>query len=328
MRRTTSLGILFFAALGGCTDDPQPEPDQPLTFSTVARLDAPGAGIAAFDGDLYVGMAEADKVAKITPSGSVTMIAEGPSDVGMYILGVAVNPAGDIFFTEAFGDRDPPAHYGVYKIPAGGGAVAAVTKSLLSARDIDIDGGKLYVTERFSNRVYEVDESGSVSVWAESPLLTMDATACGQSRPVCTSLSFRCAEQAGGPSGITHDANNRYVTEPDHGRIVRIPINADGTAGTPVVYAESCDELQGIVDIAVEKPGVLIGVRSVPTDAIVEIRNNGQTIKTLHAGAPLSTPDSITYDPAGDRWVVTNPAFHNQGTPAPAQPSVLSFTLP
>jgi hypothetical protein len=331
MRSIALLGILFHAALGGCGDSPTtadaaPDPDTPpLAFTTIATLAGAGAGVAAFNGDLYVGIAAENQIVKITPSGSVTKLTDGPIDSRMYILGLAANPAGDIFFTVAWRDRDPPRSQGVYKVPAAGGALTTVVgdlQGLLAPRDLDIDGGKLYVTERYSERVYQVNASGTLSVWAQSALLARDRTACGTPRLYCDNVV--CDAQGGGAGGIAHDANNRYVTEPDHGRILRIPINADGSAGTPVVYAESCSELHGIVDIAVKEPGVLIGVRSVPTDAIVVIEDNGQRIKTLHEGPPLARPDSITYDTVGNRWVVTNPAF-NRPTPAP---SVLAFTLP
>jgi hypothetical protein len=334
------------AVVAGCGDtaqvadvDASPDaPRAPLSFTTVAtipnglfdRARTP-TGIAAFDGKLFVGLTNTNEseVVAVDSAGTQVTYATGITTYETSILGLAANAAGDIYIAVPYLFLSEfPQHSSVYRIPAGGAPpelVADLGNGRLRA--IDVDGDKLYVTDLFG-RIDEIDAAGNTSIWADTLLLRADNTACGDPRPACDAI---CAYDAGGAQGITHDANNRYVAEPDHGRVIRFPINADGTAGTPVVFASSCSKLSGIVGIAVESPGVLIGVVTRPHSAIVEIRGDGQAtdnalhvgdIETLHAGDPLGLPFGIARDVVGNRWTITDWAGPND------QGRVLAFTVP
>lgn len=335
MAAVRAVRALALALLAGCgdaiqvADAPEATADArpPLTFTTIATIPngqfgqprAP-TGIAVFDGKLFVGLTNIyeREVATIDTAGTPVTYTTGEDTYGTSILGLAANAAGDIFVTvsNAFQSEHPP-HAFVYRIAAGGALIEiAADLGMGRPRGIDVDGDKLYVAD-LGGVIYEIDAVGNWSIWAQTPFLRADNTACGEARPACSGI---CAFDSGGAQGITHDADNRYVTEPDHGSIFRFPINADGTAGTPVNIATSCSKLSGIVGIAVASPGVLIGVVTRPHSAIVEIRDEGRTIDTLHSGAPLGLPFGIARD--GNRWAITDWSGPND------MGRVLSFSVP
>jgi sugar lactone lactonase YvrE len=129
-----------------------------------------------------------------------------------------------------------------------------------------------------------------------------------------------------GANGIAHDASNRYVAVTDHGRIVRVPIRANGMAGTPVVHAESCADLQGVDGIALEAGGTIVAVRNGPSNTMSRISADGRTVTPIHVGAPLDGPASVVIDAAATpRLVIANSAFFSGPT---GEPSVLALGVP
>lgn len=66
-----------------------------------------------------------------------------------------------------------------------------------------------------------------MSVWLQHPLL--------DGNPAAPVLGFHSV----GVDGIAfdEDKDNLYLGNLDYGRIVRVPVRNDGSAGTPVVFA-------------------------------------------------------------------------------------------
>jgi len=90
--------------------------------------------------------------------------------------------------------------------------------------DMAFDGAHaLYVTDSFYGNVYKVTDltaDGAMAVWTNVPALAP-----------ATQGTF-------GADGITWDrASNFYVNNNNTGAVVRVPINANGTAGTAVVLS-------------------------------------------------------------------------------------------
>jgi len=85
--------------------------------------------------------------------------------------------------------------------------------------------GRLYVTDSFKGTITRMNQDGSdQTVWASGGLLAGDPTAA---LPI-------------GANGIAFDFffNSVYVAVTSFRRIVRIPVTANGDAGTPVVFAD------------------------------------------------------------------------------------------
>lgn len=89
--------------------------------------------------------------------------------------------------------------------------------------DLYPDGDRLLVTESFGGAVYEVPiGGGAATTWVQDDLLDTD--------------SF-------GANGITRIDDDVYVAvtrasggDDDVGRVVRVPVAADGSAGTPETF--------------------------------------------------------------------------------------------
>jgi sugar lactone lactonase YvrE len=171
------------------------------------------------------------------------------------------------------------------------------------------------VTDSATGRILEISQAGNVKVWLEDPMLAGDKSACGG-----TGAPF-----AIGANGIVSDANSRYVAVTDFGRIVRIPIQANGMAGTPVVHIESCADLQGADGIALEAAGSIVVVRNGPSLTMSRISADGRQVTPIHVGAPLDGPASVVLEGgATPRLVLTNSAFFSGDS---GKPSVLALPL-
>jgi sugar lactone lactonase YvrE len=98
-----------------------------------------------------------------------------------------------------------------------------------------------------------------------------------------------------GVNGIVVDdaGKNVYVTVTDHGRIIRIPINNDGSAGTPQVIFENIN-YWGMDGITMGPDGNLYVV-IVRTDQLVSLHPDGTGFKVLVTGHPLDGPTQLTF---------------------------------
>ncbi|HEU0033093.1 MAG TPA: hypothetical protein VFQ53_20815 [Kofleriaceae bacterium] len=330
MKRIALLALVLAA---GCGDNLRPEGgngggsdgggsnDGPggNAFTTLASFDpAMGQlpeGITVSGGNVYVGLAPLGQVVKVD-GGTFTAFGNLPGTVkDTYTLGLAPNAAGDIFVGVGVAGAAPVPAPGIYKIPAAGGQATlfASAAAMVFPNGLDVDGSILYVADSGSGKIFRVGSGGGVSLWKGDPLLVGDQTACGGS-----GAGFNI-----GANGITHDASFRYVAVSDFGRIVKIAINADGTAGAATVVAEDCALLQGADGIALDSDGSILVVRNGPSNTMQRVAQDG-TINNVHTGAPLDGPASIVVD--GTRALITNSAFFS----APAgngTPSVVSFDL-
>src|SRR5262249_55627446 len=119
-----------------------------------------------------------------------------------------------------------------------------------------------------------------------------------------------------GANGIVVTATDVWVTNTDHGALIRIPIDDDGAAGAATVVVSDC-ALAGADGMAQAADGSFVIALNVQ-DAIARVHQDG-TYQTLAAGAPLDFPASVVVD--GDRTFVTAAAFVSAQTgdhPAPA----------
>jgi hypothetical protein len=103
----------------------------------------------------------------------------------------------------------------------------------------------------------------------------------------------------------------------------RVPVNPDGSAGTPSVYASGCSELNGADGVSADTKGDLY-VAVDGNDAVIRINANG-SIETLATAADgLDSPAAVVFSPrAGGRTSVyiANSALLNyisKGTPHPS----------
>ncbi|KTG08893.1 hypothetical protein AUR64_13865 [Haloprofundus marisrubri] len=196
-------------------------------------------------------------------------------------------------------------------------------------------GSRLLVTESFGGVVYELpltaDSECEPTVWADSDLL---------------------ATPSFGANGITAIRGDVFVavtrvTE-NTGRIVRIPVACDGSAGEPEVYVEG-PQLFGADGLTSRGAELYVALNGQNRIAVVDDGGNngaggngngggnggngngngnanstGGRVRTVFAGGALSFPSEVVFDPTDpDTAFVCN--FSNS---APEQGGVLRGALP
>jgi hypothetical protein len=162
-----------------------------------------------------------------------------------------------------------------------------------------------------SLRIWRIDQNGQVIIWKESTLFYGSVDS-----PLL---------HPHGVNGIVVDkaGKNVYVTVTDHGRVIRIPINSDGSAGSAEVIFESPTEpppdaggnpLNQGMPRYWGMDGITIGpdgnfyIVIVRTDELVTLPPdlqactgsppspcNGSSIQVLHQGHPLDGPTQLTF---------------------------------
>jgi sugar lactone lactonase YvrE len=217
-----------------------------------------------------------------------------------FMTGFAYHRNGDLYV--GLPNCDPQTH-GIWRVSRDGTAqpFAAVPLSQLPKGLAFTNGGfPLYVTDLhdFTRsredckkalgspnacvlKIWRIEQNGSVSVWKESSLF--------YGSPDSPLLHPH------GVNGIVVDdsGQNVYVTVTDSGRIIRIPINRNGSAGDAQVVFENFN-YWGMDGITIGPDGNLYVV-IVRTDQLVAVHPDGTGFKVLLQGHPLDGPTQLTF---------------------------------
>lgn len=276
-------------------------------------------GLFVDKGTAYIGYAALGTVKKVAlPGGAVSdfgAIPPLPANAG-FLLGIVVDGAGNAYVGFG-GGPGMPVKNGVYKIPAAGGSVAdpwATDPNMNFANGLLLDGTDLFVADS-GGSIFKIAADGTVATWITDPSLVGTDQTC----------KFAAPFPIGG-NGIVKIGSALYVANTNLAQIVKIAINADGTAGeTSLLAGPDCDALGAIDGIAVDADGTsILGVLNAQ-NKIVRIDSAGK-VTDVFAGAPLDNPASIVVDKtaSGATAYITNSSFFNQATPAPG---LLSYPL-
>jgi sugar lactone lactonase YvrE len=217
-----------------------------------------------------------------------------------FMTGLVYHRSGDLYV--GLPNCDPSSH-GIWRVSAGGTAqvFATLPLSQLPKGLAFTNGGfPLYVTDLHdftrsreqckaavgtanacTLKIWRIDENGAVSVWKESTLF--------YGSPDSPLLHPH------GVNGIVVDnaGQNVYVTVTDYGRVIRIPINSNGSAGTPQVVFENINYwgMDGIT----QGPDGNLYIVIVRTDQLVALHPDGTGFKVLLQGHPLDGPTQLTF---------------------------------
>jgi sugar lactone lactonase YvrE len=215
-----------------------------LTALDPSALELPEGVSADSHGDLYVTLAGTGVVLRIGPNGSKTEAAHLtlPPPLGAsYIAGIAHDSADAMYLATVSADSAQLAS-GIYRVPAGGGQPKLFASdprlSFPNGLTWD-DSGHLFVSDNRAGAIFMADATGTLTLWLEHTLLHGDRTLCG-----------RAGATDAGANGVAFARGAIYVANSDHGSIVRIPIQPDGSAGSPETWlAPDCARasLDGIV---------------------------------------------------------------------------------
>ena len=172
---------------------------------------------AAADGTLYVGSLGTGEVVKFAP-GSTTAVQFVAAGDPKGVAGVFVDDAGaQLWLCAADLTTSPPTtEVRAYDLASGTKKTTLAFSSPAFCNDFALDAsGTMYVADSFGKVWSKKKTDAALSVWSSDAKLA-------------TSVSGGF-----GADGIALDgAGNLYVTVFSDGRLVKIPINGDGTAGT------------------------------------------------------------------------------------------------
>jgi len=154
--------------------------------------------------------------------------------------------------------------------------------------------GNVYVSGSFSGAVYKIaPHGGAPAIWVQSALLTTT----GVPGFGANGLAFNGAQ------------TTLFVNNTGNDQVVKIPVNPDGSAGTPAVFVNSVNGADGLI---IDRHDNL-WIAANQADEIVVIDPSGRTIAKLgdfngldHDGAPIGLlfPASLVF--SGPFVYVTN----------------------
>jgi sugar lactone lactonase YvrE len=320
MTRLSSLSSLLSPLLlltAACSSDSEPVP----ALERVASFDpAQGQlpeGLAVVGDTAYVGFAPTGVVARVDlASGAAQPWGKLPTPVPNkgFMTGLAAR-GGDIF--AALVSFVPDVQAGVYRIPAAGGDAVLLASSPAMAfpNAIELDPGTdaLFVTDSGSGTVFRVTAGGAVTPWAQGALLAGQQDACGAGLGPGFDI---------GANGLIAEPDAVYVVNTDKATLIRIPRNADGSAGAPSVIAgPDCGALGGADGLVRDGDGFLVAVNR--QDQITRITAAGE-VAVYATGDALDFPASLAR--SGTRWIGTSFAFANAVAGTSPRPGLFALT--
>lgn len=226
--------------------------------------------------NLYVSLILSNEVRKITPAGVQSTYATFNGAPGSLVAGLVINDnTGDLYVAyDAAGQNSV-----IYVVhPDGSKAVFATFPVGAGLNGMTPDFfGDLYVADAFLGYVWRVSAAGG------TPQIWLDLHAPG-------SMFLP------GPNGIKFDLlqRNLYVSVSYQGTIYRIPMNWDGSAGTPVVYATNLTP----DDFAFDLLGNLY-VATEPSMSVVKISPNGTQQTIVSAADGLENTTAVLFGRSG-----------------------------
>ncbi|MFT3766129.1 MAG: SMP-30/gluconolactonase/LRE family protein [Minicystis sp.] len=277
-------------------------------------------GLLIDGGKAYIGYAPLGKIVRVDLTGGAVEdfgnIPPVPANGG-FLLGIVADASGAVYVGFG-GGPGTEVKNGVYKLPAAGGSVSApwaADAAMNFPNGLLFDeAGNLFVADS-GGAIFKIAKDGTVSTWIADPSLAGAASTCAFMAPFTI-----------GANGIVKRGGAFYVSNTNLAQIVEIPINADGSAGTPSIFAgPDCDALGGLDGIALDADGSIVGVVNTQSK-LVRVGTDGK-VTTSFTGSPLDNPASVAIHAAsGVRTAyITNAAFFDEKSPAPG---LLGYPLP
>ncbi len=266
-----------------------------VTAESVVTLDGAAfelpEGLVVHDGKLVIGFAltgsiETVDLGTLTRAPYASVPAPPPNTA--FVTGLTFDPDGNLYV--AYVSFTADAQAGIYRAPAGGGpaTVWASDPSLVFPNGFAWgDDGDLFVTDSASGTIFQIDLDGNVAPWIQDPVLQGDLEDCGPHGDIAV-----------GANGIVRDGDAFIVASSDHATVVRIPIEADGTAGAiETIVDHQCETIAGLDGITLDDDGNILGAVN-RSNRLVRIGTDGK-VETLFEGAPLDFPASLELAGAG-----------------------------
>ena len=228
-------------------------------------------------------------------------------------IGIAYDKSHQLYTALPGAFSPPPSGVaGILELSANGKQTTPVpgSEGMVAADGFGLDSatGDMYVTDIFGNGIWRFAPGGSAQLWtsaATNPLVVQ-------------------------PDGVKVFENAVYVSA-DHNKILRIPINADGTAGTATVWAELNEPNVFFDDMVLDDRTGNVYVTRLDTDELLEITPDGDiTPIATHADGLLGAAN-ITLIHHGQSTIIyianTGMAFGGSTSTGGAGPAIITVTI-
>jgi hypothetical protein len=227
--------------------------------TTVASFDKnadeyPHGLAAGPDGALYVGMGPSGEIHRVSGNGQNTRFTVLPSGT--------LNDLAIDLGIDSGGRTDPGGRYLYAALASGDSSTHGIWRTNLTTvaserfvamgtgttpNGLAFRGSDLFVTDSEQGRILRITPARQMQVWASSTLLRGRTHSDGDVPLGAKGMAFT----RGLPMGsFTLNAGMQeqeylYVTNFDYGRIVRIPVQTDGSAGQPEIFFQDARLLAG-----------------------------------------------------------------------------------
>lgn len=311
MRRIVlSLLVVLFALPAGASASSTVE--VLVSFNPAAGEFPEGLAIDK-TGNIFVSFTPIGKINKIAPDGSRSLLATLPTGGGFGPTGLAVDGQGNLYAADV---TDNPATRGVYRIGRAGTVLRLPgSGAIMFPNGLAFDQrGNLYVTDSALGAVWRFARGGGAAeLWVQSPLLA-GTGALGLGFPL-------------GANGVAYRNGDLFVTNTEGAQLVRIPVRADGSAGTPELVVQDA-ALIGADGLALDVHGnFFVAVSGQST--LLRIAAAGGAITTLATAADgLDFDSSLAFGTGrGDRKALFLVNFALFDPPATAHPALLRIEV-
>jgi hypothetical protein len=254
----------------------------------IAALQQPENITLEPNGDTDVTFAYARQVARVTPQGTVTILAALPAATAgtAAVSGIVRVPGGTLYvnYVDIGGTES-----GIWRISPDGTAeqvVALPGAKFLNGLALDPRTGALFATDSTLGVVWKVwPRTGKAEIWASGAKLQPGTSGFGA-------------------NGLKVHDGSVWVSNSSQGTLLRIPVRPDGTAGSPVAVASG---LPSIDDFAFTGTGdTVLAVQNQLNQAEL-VAPDGTSHTVLTAADGLSTPSAVAV--RGRTVYVTSAAY-------------------
>jgi sugar lactone lactonase YvrE len=236
-------------------------------------------------GDIFVTLAPIHTVMKVSLDGTVSTFAVLPPGTTQ---GVTTDPQGNLYvlLNTVLGQLSNVGH--LWRISRDG-----TTQTLLAtvnARDLNglafDDRGNIYISDSFGSNIYRVDSRGTLDLWVHDALLAPypNPTPCGI-HPFDP-----------GANGVAFNHGVLYVLNSTQATLIQIPVNPDGTHGTPAVFAGPTCQLFAADGLAIDLRGNVYAAANIQNKIVRLAPDRSITTIAAAPADPLVFPSAIAFE--------------------------------
>jgi len=238
------------------------------------------------------------------------------------VTGITTDVNGDIFTASPSALLDPEnaGQHGIWRIDLDHGSakqIATLPQTTIPRSLVVADDGTIFAGD-LTGRIYKIDDGFEPSIWLEHSLL--------QGSPDLPGPIGRPPFPVG-IEGLHIKDGFLYGTVVDYGRIIRIPINADGSAGEIEIIVEKPEILLGLDEIALDDQGNIYGV-SAFLHEVYKITPNSEITVLADSNDGIDNPAGIViggHESEHDLFV-SNFAYITNNAGLEANPSIVKIS--